>query len=167
MAKDNETRAKTQVADLALDLPSGRFLVLWLFAIIARACLCVYVCTRAYHIVGDCFRTSFFFSFQRVVFSKKGGGEKSAQICARRRRRIRPPRSSSGFIPNSHFHFEIIVILVLIVIVIHTKFSHHSSLGREKIQCPRNTRKSSARRTPRLRTGTRLPSPIAAETGYT
>ena len=41
MAKDNETRAKTQVADLALDLPSGRFLFLWLFAIIARACLCL------------------------------------------------------------------------------------------------------------------------------
>lgn len=47
MAKDNETRAKTQVADLALDLPSGKFLFLWLFAIIARACLCLCLHARA------------------------------------------------------------------------------------------------------------------------
>jgi hypothetical protein len=43
MAKDNETRAKTQVADLALDLPSGRFLFFAFRDYYARArvCLCL------------------------------------------------------------------------------------------------------------------------------
>jgi len=44
MAKDNETRAKTQVADLALDLPSGEVS----FSLGFRDyCACVFLCLHA------------------------------------------------------------------------------------------------------------------------
>ena len=86
MAKDNETRAKTQVADLALDLPSGTFLF-FCFSRVSR--VRVFVFARRAHIVSlvIVFAYRFFFFSTGRFFSR---GEKSAQICARRRR-IRPP----------------------------------------------------------------------------
>jgi len=84
MAKDNETRAKTQVADLALDLPSGKVLF-FCFSRVSR--VRVFVFARRAHIVSlvivfNAYRFFFFFSTgrffpggKRVLRFARGGGE--------------------------------------------------------------------------------------------
>ena len=67
MAKDNVTRAKTQVADLALDLPSGEFVDL-LFCLSRLARFLYYYINRAYRAdtIGE---SIFVVFFQTFVFS--------------------------------------------------------------------------------------------------